>query len=320
VSLAACLLAYSLAVAVLGPPLLDRLTRSGVAPRLGVAVWTMAMGSVVASWVGAVGLLGVELYRAWGQVDLLLAGCFATLRAWVDGGHGGFLQAGLEVLIALTVLAMALLAGRLVAALRRAGRDTRRHAEAAVLATRGAPRGPGGTLVVDAAQRSVYCLAGRSPAIVITRGALDALDDTQLAAVLAHERAHLTGHHHQLLAFTSALAKILPGLRLFTEGTTQIGRLVEMRADDVAAHRHGGHTVVDALLALTIGTTVPASALGAATEPGIADRVERLLFPLDRARSRLTQSAVLGALLLVPAITAIIVLTGSPLCLTPFSA
>jgi hypothetical protein len=38
VSVAACLLPFSLAVAVLGPLLLRRLTRGGHAPRLGVAV------------------------------------------------------------------------------------------------------------------------------------------------------------------------------------------------------------------------------------------------------------------------------------------
>jgi Zn-dependent protease with chaperone function len=115
---------------------------------------------------------------------------------------------------------------------------------------------------------------------VITRAALTTLNDAQLGAVLAHERAHLHGRHHLLLALTGALAKILPGSRLFTDGAAEIARLVEMCADDFAARRHGGDTVVDALVALTIGTpkgaAAPAAALGAAGI-GVADRVELIM-------------------------------------------
>lgn len=114
---------------------------------------------------------------------------------------------------------------------------------------------------------------------MITRAALTTLNDAQLGAVLAHERAHLHGRHHLLLALTGALAKILPGSRLFTDGA-EIARLVEMCADDFAARRHGGDTVVDALVALTIGTpkgaAAPAAALGAAGI-GVADRVELIM-------------------------------------------
>lgn len=311
-SLAACLLAYSMVVAVLGPPLLTRATRSGAAPRVGMTAWAAAMGSVVVSWALAAALLAADLVRARGEVDRLLARCFVTLRTAALGGLGGFLQAVIATVAAATVLALAVLAVRIGVGVRRSHRHTYRHAESAVLAARGAARGPGGTVVIDAEQPGVYCVAGRPAVIVITSGALAALDDDQLAAVLVHERAHLSGRHHQLLGLARALARTLPGMLLFTEGAVELARLAEMRADDAAAHRHGPDTVVGALLALAApGLQVPVPALGAAG-PGVADRVERLLFPPAAARIRL--AAILVGLLVGPVTTVALVITRSPLC------
>jgi beta-lactamase regulating signal transducer with metallopeptidase domain len=143
---------------------------------------------------------------------------------------------------------------------------------------------------------------------VITKAALKALDDKQLAAVLAHEHAHLTGRHHHLLALVSALAKILSRVRLFTDAATDIARLLEMCADDAATRHHGSDTVVDALLALSLPRArtpaiTPAVAMGAAGV-GVAERVERLLFPPDPTRTRVGLSLTLAAVLLGPAVTA----------------
>ncbi|GAA3064421.1 hypothetical protein GCM10010464_31040 [Pseudonocardia yunnanensis] len=153
---------------------------------------------------------------------------------------------------------------------------------------------------------------------MITRSALDALNASQLAAVMAHERAHLTGRHHQLLAFTAALARILPGSRLFTEGAREVARLAELAADDVAARRHGRDSVVDALLSLcapgvSVPNPLPVPGLGAA-KAGVADRVERLLFPPNPARARLAQTAAMAALLLGPAALATLIFTQAPMC------
>lgn len=312
-SLAACLLAYSTVVAVLGPPLLSRATRSGAAPRAGMTAWGVAMGSVVASWVGAAVLLSVDLARAWGRFDVLLAGCFATLRAAATGRHGSYLQVGLAALAGAAALALALLVARVIRRVRQVRMHTRRHAEAAVLAAGGAPRGPGGAVVVDSAQRSVYCVAGPPATIVLTTGALAALDEAQLAAVLVHERTHLTDRHHLWLGLARALATTLPGIVLFTAGAAELARLAEMRADDAAAHRHGPDTVVGALLALAAPGQLSAPALGAAAL-GVADRVERLLFP--PATARIGLAAILTGLLVGPVTAAALVITQSPLCIT----
>jgi Zn-dependent protease with chaperone function len=282
------------------------------------------MASVLGAWLAVVVLLVVELARSWAHLDELLAGCFAALRALALDGHSGLVRASLAALATLTVVAVARLATGLLPTVRRGRLHTRRHAEAAALAARGTPPGPEGSLIVDDERRGVYCLAGRPPTIVITRAALKALDDAQLAAVLAHERAHLHGRHHLLLAVTGALATILPRARLFTGGAAEIARLVEMRADDVAARGHGGDTVVDALVALTLGgpknsAGAPGAAALGAAGVGVADRVQRLLFPPDITRAWLAQTLAVGLLLLGPIIAAELIMTQPLLCLSAMS-
>lgn len=317
-SLAVCLLAYSMVVTVLGPPLLASLTRAGAAPRLGVAAWLAIMGSVLAAWVAAAVLFVAQLVGSWGQIGRVLVGCVAGLRLIVIGGYGTALQVGLLVLAALSVAALAVLGVRVGFALHRSRVRTAAHAQAAWIAAGDSPRGPGGALVIDSAQAAVYCLPGRPNTVVITNAALKALDDDQLAAVLTHEQAHLTGRHHPLLALVSALAKILSGVRLFTDAAADIARLLEMCADDAATGQHGSDSVVDALLALTLPaapapTITPAVAMGAAGV-GVAERVERLLFPPDRTRARIGLTLTLGAVLLGPVLTAAMTVFVPMLC------
>lgn len=326
-SVAVCLLGYGVIVGVWAPGMLGRATRNGMAPRLGIAAWAAAMISVPAAGVGALVLVLVELARSWNEVGELLTGCLATLQLVVRGGHGVVLQIGLLVLAGLTALALGTLGGRVVTALRRSRSRSQEHALSARIAAAGMPAGPGGALVLDTDQRSVYCVAAQTPTIVITRGALAALDAPQLAAVLAHERAHLTGHHHLLVCLTAALARVLPRTALFTAGAVDVARLVEMCADDAAARRYGADTVVDALLALALPAppTPPAAALPVTALPvtalaacgtgtsgsGVAERVDRLLRPIDPARARIGLVATLGGVLAGP------VLAGALLVLVP---
>jgi Zn-dependent protease with chaperone function len=312
-NLAVCLFAYAMALSVFGPPVLAQLTDSGAAPRLGVAVWLAAMGSVLAAGVGALVVFVGQLLGSWDHIGRVLTGCVVGLRLIAAGGYGAALQAILLGLAAVAVTALVVLAGRVAISLRRCRLHTREHARRARIAAGDTSPGPGGALVVDSAQPAVYCLGGRPRTIVVTQAALRALTDAQLDAVLAHEQAHLSGRHHPLLALTRALSTILPGLRLFTEGHSQIARLLEMCADDAAARRHSRDTVVDALLALALPTPHPpgAAALGAAGL-GVAQRVERLLFPPDSARARISLTLTLAAGLLGPAIAVAVMLAASP--------
>ena len=124
---------------------------------------------------------------------------------------------------------------------------------------------------------------------MLTTGALAVLDPEQLAAVLAHERAHLAGRHHLLLAVTRSLAAVAPFVPLFARGAAEVARLAEMRADDAAVRRAGGdpgsdrrrRTLLAALLAMGTGVAAapaPASWLPAAGGV-VTARVRRLAEP-----------------------------------------
>jgi Zn-dependent protease with chaperone function len=296
-TLAALLVLYSLTIGVLGPPVLGRLSRGGVAPRLALAAWGGAISAVLLAWVLATVLIVRAGLLADRDMQELMADCIHTVKLMVIGEHGPIPQAAVLAVAALSVLAVGLLTGRLAMALGRTRIRTHRHCRLARLMADPSP-GPEGSVVLDAAERVVYCVVGKPPAIVITRGALDVLDDAQLAAVLAHERAHLSGRHHLAVAASRAVASALPWMLLFRNGATAIANLVEMRADDVATRRHPGSTLVAALLALSDIGPLPRSVL-AANGVGVVDRVERLLNPRDPVRAAPLRLALVALTLAV---------------------
>jgi Zn-dependent protease with chaperone function len=115
-------------------------------------------------------------------------------------------------------------------------------------------------VLVEHCEPVAYCVAGRNPTIVLSTGAVDALDPAQLKAVLAHERAHLTGHHHRLLGLARIGRLVLPFLPLMRDADEQVTRLVEMHADDAAARAHDPRSLATALVVLATSAS-PARAL-----------------------------------------------------------
>jgi Zn-dependent protease with chaperone function len=313
-SVAVCLLLYSFAVATLSPWVLLRLTRAGTVPRLGVVAWLAAMVSVVASWVTATAMLIASLMRDWDQPGRLATACFAALRRVIDGGSGALLQAGLFMLAAAAASASSTLAWRSGRSLWRARAHSRGHAERARVIGR---RIDGvDAVVVEAPERAAYCVAGRPDTIVVTSAALDALTDRHLQAVLAHERAHLAGYHHHILAFARALAVAIPGVTLFSTGAQEIARLLEMIADDTAARSHGSQTLLDALLALSMGALAPHGAVGA-TGTDVLARAERLAAPFAARNKWSTRLLLTATTLLIaggPLIPAALIAAGATGC------
>ena len=72
---------------------------------------------------------------------------------------------------------------------------------------------PGEPVVLDHPAAAAYYLPGPSGCIVISSGAQSALTADELAAVLAHERAHARRRHHLALAPFRALSHALPTVR-----------------------------------------------------------------------------------------------------------
>ncbi|MFC7447306.1 M56 family metallopeptidase [Rhodococcus daqingensis] len=300
----AFLLLYSVLIAVFAPSLLTRLTHRGNAPRLGVAAWTTAIASVLASWVAGAALLAVELVHAMPTSGGSVVGsCLRLLRGLVGDG----VTVAVQICLFVSATAAAVVVGwRLVRGLGTARRRTHAHARDARVVGR---RVPGiDALVLDAGERAAYCVPGRPNVIIVTSSALDALGANELDAVLAHERAHLNGHHPQLLAVLRVLAETLPRVALFRVGAAQVSRLLEMCADDAATRIHGRSALLAGLIALAGSGPAPAEGMGA-TSVAVLDRAGRLAAPLpapDRVRARARLAVASVALASVPALMAVV--------------
>ncbi|GAA4556978.1 M56 family metallopeptidase [Planotetraspora kaengkrachanensis] len=123
-----------------------------------------------------------------------------------------------------------------------------------------------------------YCVPGRRARVVLSQGTLDLLDERQLGAVLAHERAHARGHHDLVLLPFLAFARAFPWLPAAKIARRAVPLLLEMLADDRAKRRHGEAILAETLvrMATAISGQVTAGA-PALAEVGALDRVERLL-------------------------------------------
>jgi hypothetical protein len=108
-----------------------------------------------------------------------------------------------------------------------------------------------GLRVLDGAQPLAYCVAGRSPRVVLTGGALDVLDDAQVAAVIAHEQAHLRHHHEVVRESFTAFYRAVPRPLRSRAPLDAVRLLLEMVADDAAAGRLGPEAVRGALAKLS---------------------------------------------------------------------
>jgi Peptidase family M48 len=249
------LVTYATALAVLAPLVLPRSAWVSRAPALAIAVWVALCASVALSLL----LAGLALAT---QPEPALAGAVPAHAVAVGG-----------TVIALLVLACGVCG--VASAVSRARRQRRRHAEA--VAVLGHPLPELGAVVVEHDAPAAWCLPGRDRAIVVTTGALRALDAQQLRAVVAHERAHLRGHHHVILAAADAIARAFPLLPLCRNAGVEIASLVEMLADDTAARSHGRAALASALVGVA-DSAAPSTAL-AAGGPSALRRIRRMLTP-----------------------------------------
>jgi Zn-dependent protease with chaperone function len=311
-NIAAGLLVYSLAVLLAGPPVLRALTTNGHVPRLGVAAWVTAIASVVAGWLAAVAMLIFEVIGHWHYPQVFVASCLNRLHGVVSG-HAGLVSQIMLVAIAAPMTTAAAIGcvqlARTVLRMRARAHD---HARAVRLV--GHRMDEANVVVVEAAQPAAYCVSGRPSAIVVTSAALAALDERQLAAVVAHERAHLTGHHSLIVTGLRGLAAVFPRLALFSEGLQHVSRLLEMCADDAAVRRHDRRVLLTGLV--TLCRAAPAEALAAA-DLAVLARAERLAAaPGDPAagQARAALASLVALLAAGPLITVALAASGALMC------
>ncbi len=107
--------------------------------------------------------------------------------------------------------------------------------------------GPGALRVLDGPLPFAYCLPGRSPRVVVSDGALRVLTAGQIAAVLAHEQAHLRRRHDLVTESFTAFHRAVPAPLRSRAPLDAVNLLLEMLADDAARARHGPGPLREAL-------------------------------------------------------------------------
>jgi Zn-dependent protease with chaperone function len=229
----------------------------------------------------------------------------AALTAWAERGAAGHPTGGVDGVHLLVLAAGLLLLGRLLGVLLLVGwstaRSRRRHREVVDLVGRPWERDAAAT-VLDHPGVAAYCLPGGRSRMVLTAGAVDLLDDDEVDAVLAHERAHVAERHDLVVLPFSAWATALPWIPGVRAARRSVARLVELVADDRACVGRDRAVLAAALARVgtaAAGPDAPAGAL-AARDAEVLHRVRRLLAPpapAPRAR-RLAVGAAVGVLLL----------------------
>lgn len=293
--IAVLLLAVAATVALVAPRVLVSASWAYRAPVLGIAAWYAVLFSVTAAVSLGVVSLVIPWPRAVDAVCSLWRWCSEALRG--EYGVVGHLAGGVVVGVLLLV------AARAAALLARAARSIRigrqRYREAVTLV--GGHSATLGVTVLDRPEPAAYLVPGRRRRIVVTTGALALLSADELAAVVAHERAHAAGRHHLLRDGAGLLQHAFPRIELFAVARRQIARLVEMHADQVAAAGHAPIDLARALVSMATGTAAPSDAL-AATGGDAVERVHRMLrppTPLHRG-VRLGLLAAMGAVAFFP--------------------
>ena len=277
-------------------------------PAAAILLW-QALG--LASGLAAVGTLiglampasNVGVVRSVLQVGALLrSGDMFRLSGMFEPVHGS--MPTVIVAVRLTCLAaglvlLALLCWVLVAVSAAAVHARRRQRALLTLLAHGDPKVPG-ALVVDYPSAAAYCLPGLRSQIVVSVGTLELLGRGELAAVLAHERAHLRERHDLVLLPFTALRRAFPRSATCNEAQRCVALLVEMLADDRALRGRPARELVSALVRFgTAGTCpAPAGAL-AAGEGEVAARVTRLLKPVRPLPTAVVLAICLASALLV---------------------
>lgn len=270
-SAAVPLLAYAAILGLLGPAWLCTAGWTLRAPRVALAAWAGTLaGSLVSLVLAGVLVAAPDARVTTSLADLLHACASALHEAYRAPGDTALHAAGAGLALGLPVKVLASLVASAWSGRRRRAahlRDLR-----LVAGTGPVP----GVAVVTHPVPAAYCLGGRRGVVVVTSSALAILEPGELAAVLAHEKAHQRGRHHLIVSVTRALASgvwILPPAR---RAVAAVHELLELVADDAAVRRAGRQATRAALLKLADPRqTRPVAGL-AAGDTAVLLRLQRL--------------------------------------------
>jgi Zn-dependent protease with chaperone function len=154
--------------------------------------------------------------------------------------------------------------------------------------------------ILDVAQPLAYCLPGVRSRVVVSEGALNALADNEMAAILTHERAHLRARHDLVLEMFTAVHAAFPRFVRSANALNAVRLLIELLADDAAVRAAGPTPLARALVACASGLT-PSGAL-AAGGPTTVLRVRRLGGRPNSRALAATAYLAAAAVLVVPTV------------------
>lgn len=276
------------AAALLGAPhLLVRLEALRRSPRAALVVWqTLPLSAVLC--LLAVGPVALARPRPWPSPALQLAVAVIAIIA--------------SAAVLIRLLANGHRVGRRIRAARTEHRD--------LVDLVGRHEG-NRTRVLPSQLPGVYCLPGAGSRLVLTEATLTALPDDQLAAVVAHEEAHLRERHDLILEFFTVLHTSTPSLLRTDAALSEVALLVEVLADRAAREQVGEVALARAIVALAEAMGQADLAPGATAGAGAAATRIRLLAARDPAPwQTLVLYAVGGAALVVPpALTALVAIS-----------
>ena len=277
-------------------------------PRLGLAAWLLLSVSLPVMFVTAAASVLTATSLGHSVIDFFHA-CIALVRRAFSGPVS---PSGADLVAVFLLLVVARVVAQFLGDLTSSLRQRRRHrAQLRLVAATRCSTHQDDLIVVDDARPAAFCLPGRMRTIVITTTAVTRLSPEELVAVLAHERAHLRGHHHLILAWSHAIGRgyrFLPGVAAMAK---KADSLVEMVADDHAVSASSPPVLASALLRL-VGISAAEETIGAA-EVTVAARVTRLMAgePALKRWPLSASAAALGVLTLLPAAVSVAVWVNS---------
>lgn len=213
-----------------------------VSPVRAIACWLVALTMRALAVLLAVTLLVVDL------PDTTL---FARATRWcwhavlpIVAAHLGFSGHSLGAAAAvIPAIIVSVSVGWVAWGLLRAGAAVR-----TLLRQRGLGRGPAESLIVGGPNVLVAAAGFARPRVVVSAGALTALEDAELAASLAHERGHIARGHRFILLFGQLCRALSPGLPGGPTALRQLAMHIERDADAFAlAERHDPTALASAI-------------------------------------------------------------------------
>lgn len=298
IALAGCVLVLG----HLAGPLLLRGRWSAGIPGTAVALWSAAAGGTALALTGLVGLGLLWPSTPGHRLIDWIADCLPK------DGHTISLVAALTtaLLLAAGATALRLAVPRVI----RTIRERREHRKMLDVVAGDLAEVPD-VRVLEHPLPLIYCLPAGERPIVVTTGALQRLDPSEVEAVLAHERAHLRQRHHLVLMLVDALRAAVPWLGTLRLAHTTLPGLLELAADDSAARIHGSAPLMSALQKLAITScSAGALAVNPATAEIAALRVARLRSPHMVPRPRHARALSWMAIAAAVGVPATLVTTG----------